>query len=169
MQENLWLILVAALAFVGSLTLTRLARDHGWRLGLVDSPRANEVQQREIPRTGGYAMLASFWAAVVLSIVLRPASVDAPPRDDWTTIGMLIGAALIVPLALLDDRKRLGPGPQFAGQVVIAAVPVLFGLRLGSLASPFGPAVPLPEWLDAPLTLLWIVAMINAINLIDVM
>jgi UDP-GlcNAc:undecaprenyl-phosphate GlcNAc-1-phosphate transferase len=169
MTDTLWLIAIAAIGFLLSLVLTRLARDHGWRLGLVDQPRANEVQRGEVPRSGGYAMLAAFWVAVVLSIALRPADVDAPARDDWTTLGMLLGAALIVPLALLDDRKRLGPGPQFVGQLVIAAVPVLFGLRLGSLASPFGSAYPLPEALDIPLTFLWILVMINAINLIDVM
>jgi UDP-GlcNAc:undecaprenyl-phosphate GlcNAc-1-phosphate transferase len=59
--------------------------------------------------------------------------------------------------------------PQLLSQVAIAAVPVLFGLRFGSLASPFGSAIELPLWLDAPLTVLWIVGMINAMNLVDVM
>jgi UDP-GlcNAc:undecaprenyl-phosphate GlcNAc-1-phosphate transferase len=75
----------------------------------------------------------------------------------------------IVPLALLDDRKRLGPFPQLVGQIAVAAIPVVFGLRLGSIASPFGPAIALDPWVDVVLTLVWIVGMINAINLIDVM
>jgi len=168
-ELTLWLLAVAAVGLTSSLVVTRWARDHGWRLALVDRPRPNEVQQREIPRSGGYGMLVAFWLAVSASLLLRPSSVEAPPRDDLVTLGMLLGSVLIVPLAMLDDRHRLGPGPQFAGQLLIAAVPVLFGLRFGSIASPFGPAVPLPPWLDVPLTLLWIVAMINAINLIDVM
>ncbi len=169
MDVSLWLAASALVGVLASFVLVGLARDHGWRLGLVDRPRAGEVQVREVPRSGGYGMLGGLWIAILASLALRPEAVDAPPQDDLTIVGMLLGSALIVPLAMFDDRRRLGPLPQIVGQIVIAAIPIAFGLRLGSLASPFGTAQPLPGWLDIPLTFLWIVAMINAINLIDVM
>jgi UDP-GlcNAc:undecaprenyl-phosphate GlcNAc-1-phosphate transferase len=90
-------------------------------------------------------------------------------QDSWKLAGILLGSILIVPLALLDDSRRLPPMPQLVSQIGIATIPVVFGLRFGSLASPFGPAIELPSWLDAPLTVLWIVGMINAMNLVDVM
>jgi UDP-GlcNAc:undecaprenyl-phosphate GlcNAc-1-phosphate transferase len=114
-------------------------------------------------------MLAGIWAAAAVIVLLRPDSVPANPSDQVKLLGTLLGSLLILPLALLDDRRRLGPLPQFLGHLLIASVPVAFGLRLESVASPFGPPVTLPEWLDVPLTLFWIVGMINAINLIDVM
>src|SRR5262249_35668951 len=128
MEATAWLVSVAALGLLSSLVLVRLARDHGWRVGLVDPPRPNEGQFRETPRSGGYGLLLAFWLAVGASLALRPTGLDAPARDDLTTLGMLLGSALIVPLAVLDDRRRLGPGPQLLAQCLIAAVPVLFGL-----------------------------------------
>jgi UDP-GlcNAc:undecaprenyl-phosphate GlcNAc-1-phosphate transferase len=114
-------------------------------------------------------MLAAIWIGVFASMLLRPGDVALNEQDNWKLAGILLGSALIVPLAILDDSRRLAPMPQLLGQIGIAAIPVVFGLRFGSLASPFGPAIPLPTWLDVPLTVLWIVGMINAMNLVDVM
>jgi UDP-GlcNAc:undecaprenyl-phosphate GlcNAc-1-phosphate transferase len=114
-------------------------------------------------------MLTAVWVGVILSMLLRPADVTLSEQDTWKLTGILLGTLLIVPLAILDDSRRLAPMPQLLTQIVIATLPVLFGLRFGSLASPFGPAVELPAWIDAPLTVLWIVGMINAMNLVDVM
>jgi UDP-GlcNAc:undecaprenyl-phosphate GlcNAc-1-phosphate transferase len=160
---------VFVLGLSTSYVLVGLAGRAGARLGFVDKPRAGEVQHRAVPRSGGYGMLLALWLALAASVLLRPAEVPANPEDDLKLAGMLLGSALILPLALLDDRYRLGPVPQLVSQLGLAAVAVAFGIRLGSLASPFGPALPLPEWLDLVLSLLWIVAMINAMNLIDVM
>ena len=165
----LWVLGVAVLGAVASYGLVGAAIRHGRVLGMVDAPRPGEVQQRPVPRSGGYAMLVALWLAVGLAYLGRPADVSAADGDDWKLLGVLLGSLAILPLALVDDRKRLGPLPQLLGQFGIAAIPVLFGLRMGSLASPFGAAIELPLWLDVPLTMLWIVGMINAINLIDVM
>ncbi|MCC6179635.1 MAG: undecaprenyl/decaprenyl-phosphate alpha-N-acetylglucosaminyl 1-phosphate transferase [Chloroflexi bacterium] len=165
----LWIGGVAALATLTSFLLVGMVIRHGRAFGMLDLPRPGEVQVRAVPRNGGYAMLGAVWLAVTLAVFGRPPEVHAPPGDDWKLVGVLIGSLLIVPLALVDDRKRLGPAAQFLGQGVIATIPVAFGLRMGSIASPFGAAIELPFWLDIPLTILWILGMINAINLIDVM
>ena len=165
----LWVLGVAVLGAVASYGLVGAALRYGRALGMVDAPRAGEVQERAVPRSGGYAMLVALWLAVGLAYFARPPDVSAAAGDDWKLLGVLLGSLALLPLALLDDRKRLGPIPQLLGQFAIAAIPVLFGLRMGSLASPFGAAWEIPPWLDVPLTMLWIVGMINAINLIDVM
>jgi UDP-GlcNAc:undecaprenyl-phosphate GlcNAc-1-phosphate transferase len=165
----LWMLGVAGLAALVSYVLVGLASRHGARLGLIDAPRTGEVQSRTVPRTGGYAMLAALWVAVGLAVFGRPAGVEPGPEDDWKLLGVILGSVAILPLALLDDRRRLGPLPQLLGQLAVAAIPVLFGLRISTLATPFGWMWELPPWLDILFTLIWIVGMINAINLIDVM
>jgi UDP-GlcNAc:undecaprenyl-phosphate/decaprenyl-phosphate GlcNAc-1-phosphate transferase len=154
---TLWIVGVLLLAVLASYALVGLA------------VRAGEVQVRAVPRNGGYGMLVAIWLAVALAVFARPAELRAAPGDDWKLVGVLLGTLLIVPLAMVDDRKRLGAGAQLVGQLAIAAVPVAFGLRIDSIASPLGSAIELPAWLGMLLTVLWIVGMINAINLIDVM
>ncbi|MFN0072557.1 MAG: glycosyltransferase family 4 protein [Chloroflexota bacterium] len=169
LTEASWLIATAVLVASVSFILVAYALRLGLRLGMVDTPRPGEIQRAIIPRTGGYAMLAAIWMGVGLSFILRPADVYLSNQDTLKLLGILAGSVLIIPLAALDDRRRLGPMPQLISQITIATIPVLCGLRFGSLASPFGPAIALPEWLDGPLTVLWIVGMINAMNLVDVM
>lgn len=164
-----WLLTIALAGWLTTYLLTGIARRLGEWLGVVDRPRPGEVQVRAVPRSGGYAMLVGLWVALATMLMLRPAEVRANPSDDVKLLGAILGTLALLPLAILDDRRRLGPAPQLIGQIVVAAIPVAFGLRLESIASPFGPATPLPEWLDVPLTLFWIVGMINAVNLIDVM
>ncbi|MCC7372502.1 MAG: undecaprenyl/decaprenyl-phosphate alpha-N-acetylglucosaminyl 1-phosphate transferase [Chloroflexi bacterium] len=166
---TLWIVAVAALAVLTSYVVVGLAVRHAEKLGAIDVPRAGEVQVRAVPRSGGYGMLVAVWLAVGFAVFARPAEIQAAPGDDWKLLGVVLGSLLVIPLAMIDDAKRLGAAAQFGGQFAIAAIPVLFGLRIESIASPLGSAVELPAWLGILLTLLWIVGMINAINLIDVM
>jgi UDP-GlcNAc:undecaprenyl-phosphate GlcNAc-1-phosphate transferase len=156
--------------------LARVAEHMGKRLKVVDRPRPGEVQVAVVPRTGGYAMLGGLWLALLVAYLLRGRFLADPtgnpgwnPADDLRMLGIVLGSMLIVPLALLDDRRRLSPGPQLLGQFVIASIPVLFGLRVGSIAHPFGEPLELPGWLDIALSILWFVGMMNAINWVDVM
>jgi len=166
---ELWLAAVFALAVVAAFALTGAAGRVGQRLGMLDYPRRNELQQSVVPRSGGYGICAAFVLAVLASLLIPSPALARSPDDARRLLGVLLGLAPLLGLAYLDDRRRLGPLPQLVGQVVIAAVPVAFGLWIDSIALPYFGAVPLPSWLGVPLTLLWLVAMINTINLVDVM
>jgi UDP-GlcNAc:undecaprenyl-phosphate GlcNAc-1-phosphate transferase len=165
----LWLLAISLAGWATTFALTGAARRLGVLIGAVDRPRPGEVQLHTVPRTGGYAMLGGLCAALAVLAVLRPEAVSTNPSDDLKLLGAVLGTVAMLPLAILDDRRRLGPWPQFSGQVIVASIPVAFGLRMESLATPLGQPFPLPEWLDVPLTVFWIVGMINAVNLIDVM
>ena len=137
--------------------LARVAERYGRQLGVLDQPRAGEVQQAPVPRTGGYAMLGGLWLALFIGYLTREWFLVDPatgpmwnPADDQRILGLVLGSVCIVPLAILDDRRRLGPWPQLAGQIAIAAIPVAFGLRVSSIAHPFGDPLQLPLWLDVP-------------------
>jgi UDP-GlcNAc:undecaprenyl-phosphate GlcNAc-1-phosphate transferase len=171
-----WLALAFGSAIVSSYLLTFLTERFGRRLGVLDRPRPGELQRTIVPRTGGYAMLGGLWLALLVAYALRGQFLVDPElgpewnaSDDMRILGLVLGSVLIVPLALLDDRRRLGPWPQLVGQIVIASVPVALGLRVSSVAQPFGDPVELPLWLDIPVSLVWFVGMMNAINWVDVM
>jgi UDP-N-acetylmuramyl pentapeptide phosphotransferase/UDP-N-acetylglucosamine-1-phosphate transferase len=169
-----WLLLAFAAAAATTFCLTLVAERYGRSLGVVDVPRPGEVQRRSVPRTGGYAMLVGLWVALLIGYLTRSSFLMDPesgpgwnPADDMRVLGLVIGTVCIVPLALLDDRRRLGPLPQLFGQILIACVPVAFGLRVSSVAQPFGDPIDLPVWLDVPISILWFVGMMNAINWVD--
>ena len=163
-----WLAGIFVLATCGAAALVLVAERLGNTVGLVDQPRNGEVQQRALPRTGGYGVLVAFWLAIGLSYLVAPSDLERLPADNVRLFGVLVGSLTLVPLAVLDDRRRLGPWPQLIGQVVAATIPTLFGLRMDEVATPLG-IVTVPDALAAPLAVLWIVAMMNAINLLDTM
>ena len=165
MPTGFSLLVVFAVAWSGAYLLTFGARALGTRAGVVDRPRPGEVQSRVLPRTGGYAIFLAFLAATIVGALLVPRS----EQESWRLLGVLLGAAAILPLAILDDRRRLGPLPQLLGQIAIAAIPIAFGIVVDSIATPFWGMIRLPAWLIVPFTLLWIVGMINTVNLVDVM
>lgn len=176
MNAVAWLALAFGAAWGAAYALSLFAERLGERMGVLDKPRPGELQVRVVPRTGGYAMLGGLWLALLVAYLLRGFWLVDPelgptwnPDDDLRMVGIVLGTLLIVPLAVLDDRKRLGPGPQLVGQLIVATVPVLFGLRVSSIAHPFGDPIALPLWLDVPISILWFVGMMNAINWVDVM
>ena len=114
-----WLLLAFGIAAVATFVLAVLAERYGRRLGVLDVPRPGEVQRWSVPRTGGYAMVIGLWLALAVGYILRSRFLVDPdtgpgwnPDDDLRIIGLVLGSVCIVPLALLDDRRRLGPLPQ---------------------------------------------------------
>lgn len=161
-------VFVAALAT--SLALTPLAARWSRRVGLVDTPRPGEMQRMAVPRAGGHGIYLAFLAAVLLSLALVPREAGERLR----IFGLLAGVMLIVPFGVWDDFKRLGPLPQLLSQLVVALVPVGFGVSLSSVSNPFAPPpfggqILLPTWFAVPATVAWLVLMMNSMNWLDTM
>ncbi len=157
-------------ALVLGLALTPLAARLSHTVGLVDRPRPGEIQRAAIPRAGGHAIYLPFVAAVLLSLALAPRESAELHR----ILGLLVGVALLVPFAVWDDFKRLGPLPQLVAQLLVATVPVLFGITINSISNPFAPPpfggqILLPEWVAIPATIAWLVLMMNSMNWLDTM
>jgi UDP-N-acetylmuramyl pentapeptide phosphotransferase/UDP-N-acetylglucosamine-1-phosphate transferase len=168
-MTELWLLSAFLVALVGAFLLTGVAGRVGAHLGLLDHPRRGELQVDVVPRTGGYGICAAFVLAVLCSLLAPVPDLARSPADAQRLVGVLLGLVVLLPVALADDWRRLGPLPQLVGQFAIAAVPVSFGLWIDSIALPYFEVVELPWWIGVPLTLFWLVAMINTINLVDVM
>lgn len=168
MIETGWYAAVFAAGAGAIVPLAIAAERVGRRLEIVDRPRRGELQRRTLPRTGGYAVFVAFWLAILASFLLSPSSELRRADDNARLLGVFLGALALLPLAVVDDVRRLGPLPQLAGQTIAASIPVAFGLRIDEVATPFGILV-VPDPIAGPLAVLWVVAMVNAINLVDTM
>lgn len=157
--EKLALLLLAFfVALSGILLLTPVAMRLAHAAGVLDHPHARRVHTRPTPRWGGLAMYATFLVTV---LIMAAFSVD---MLNTRVLGILIGGALITTLGALDDKFSVPAKWKLLGQIACAALVTLplFNVRMLVI---FG--VDLPFWLGALLTVLWIVAITNTINLID--
>jgi len=162
---SLQMLLIFAVACGGALLAVPLAAAVGKAVGgaLVDRPRPGEIQRRPIARTGGYGIIAAFFLALVVSLPITDRSYDNY-REYAALAGLALGAALLLPFAAWDDARRLPPLPQLVAQIVCALVPVLYGVRIDRISN-----LDIPLWISGPLSVVWIVGMINALNWLDTM
>jgi UDP-GlcNAc:undecaprenyl-phosphate/decaprenyl-phosphate GlcNAc-1-phosphate transferase len=144
-------IVAAAIAWLLVPYAERLAR----RLGAIDLPKERGLHDKPMPRLSG---LAIFAAIEVAGWIWLPA--------DGETRSILIGAAAIALVGVLDDVRGLPALPKLLGQVGAALIPVLGGVHPEVLTLPFVGGFEL-GWLAYPLTVIGIVAVVNVINFID--
>ena len=140
----------------------RLAR----RFGAVDEPDERRAHAVPTPSWGGIAIYLGFLAA--LFSVLLAASLAGSGQMTIQVLGIVLGGTLIALLGGADDRFDLPAGVKLGGQIICAGLLVLFGVKIEGISDPLGNGwIALPAWLGITLTILWVVAVTNAINLID--
>jgi UDP-GlcNAc:undecaprenyl-phosphate GlcNAc-1-phosphate transferase len=157
--------LTFATALVVGLVATPLVRAYAQRQGLLDEPGGRKVHRVAIPRLGGVAMAIAFGAGVGVAILMSP-DLDAvgglrPNRAP----AILVGVALLVVVGVVDDIRGMRALVKLSLQVATAAVASWLGLSVDRLHLPWG-IVELGI-LSLPITVAWIVGVINAVNLID--
>ena len=146
----------AAVAFVIVVLLTPAVGGMARMLGAVDRPDARRLNRRPIPRLGG---LAIFLGIVVPSLAFLDVSGEIR--------GVLLGAAVATVVGAVDDFRGLSPPVKLAGQVVAASLPPMFGVWVDHFTFPFFGAVDVPAWLGVPISIVWIVAVMNMVNFLD--
>ncbi len=151
--EVLW---GALIAFGIVVLLTPAVGGMARLLGVVDNPDERRLNKRPIPRLGG---LAIFLGILVPSLAFLDLSGEMR--------GILLGAAVACVVGAVDDFRGLDPHWKLAGQVVAAAIPTAFGVWVDHFTFPFLGPVDLPEWVGIPLTIVWIVAVMNMVNFLD--
>ena len=136
-----------AIALVVSVLATPLARRLALATGIVDRPAARKVHLREVPYLGGLAIAVAVLVGTIGG------------RGTGWRIGVIACAAAVLGLVgLLDDDRTLAAAPRLALQAAAALAAVAAGVR----AEPFG----IPAY-DIFLTVIWIVAVTNTLNLLD--
>ena len=159
-QYVLRLVLTLAVTVGISFAATPLVKILAYKVGAIDVPKDNRRMHKEpIPRLGGLAIFLAFLLGVLLF-----ANIDKQMQ------GILLGAIMIVILGVLDDILTLSALPKFIVQIAAAGVAVYHGCAIETISNPnlFSsvPYINLGVW-SIPVTIIWIVAITNAVNFID--
>jgi UDP-GlcNAc:undecaprenyl-phosphate GlcNAc-1-phosphate transferase len=177
----LWLIVGATLpSMVITWAAAHLVRRLGPRLGLVDHPGQRKVHTRPIPTGGGLAIWLGIVGPLVLGLLLLgflPANPQSQatawlrlPQDVRQHLpglveqsgklgALLAGGTVLMLLGLVDDRRGLDWRVRLGVQTLVAVVLVLFGWRLSLFIQ--------TPWITGPLSVLWIVGLVNSFNMLD--
>ncbi|REB08824.1 undecaprenyl/decaprenyl-phosphate alpha-N-acetylglucosaminyl 1-phosphate transferase [Sporosarcina sp. BI001-red] len=150
------LFLAMAAAFVGAIILTPLVIKFAFRIGAVDRPNYRKVHAAVMPRIGGLAIFGAFLIGYAILL----------PKDEHA-VGILIGAVIIIAIGFFDDMLEITAKAKALGQLVAAIVVMTVGnLQIDFINLPFLGQIDF-GYLSIPITILWIVGVTNAINLID--
>ncbi|KHF39603.1 glycosyltransferase family 4 protein [Halalkalibacter okhensis] len=143
------------ICFLATVIITPFIKRFAIKIGAVDNPNYRKVHQKVMPRLGGLAIYIGF---LIGFVILQP---DSP-----YVIPIIIGSFIIILTGVLDDLMELSAKWKLAGQIIAAVVVILGDVRVEYINLPFNGELHL-GWFSIPLTLLWIIGVTNAINLID--
>jgi len=158
-------VFVTALAAAGALT-PRIAR-WGRRMGAMDEGgKPRSVHSIPVPRVGGIAVATAVFGGVALGLALAPETLRPFAAQPGVVAAFFGGGAAILGLGLADDFSPLPAPAKLAVQTLVSLVVALLGVRIDLLGVP-GMEVVATGAAALPVTVLWLVAIMNAINLLD--
>ena len=143
------LILIFSISLAVTVVSTPWIRRVAIGTGFVDAPAARKLHNAPTPLLGGLAIFAGVLVAMLLGFW------EAVPAQ---IVGAVLGGTLVALIGLVDDRRQVSPTLRLLVQFAAFVVLVFFGIQV---------RLPVPSWLNYLLTFLWLVGIINAINLLD--
>lgn len=165
-HPSLEYVLVACVAAIVSFVLTPVARRVAMRIGAIARPRDRDVHAMAIPRMGGVAIFAGF--ALAMFVASRLPSLSEAFQVGPEMPKLVMAAAIICAVGVLDDVYELDSLTKLAGQALAAGVMVLGGVQLTYL--PFfgaGDTLSFDSSLGIPVTIVLTLLTVNAMNFID--
>jgi UDP-GlcNAc:undecaprenyl-phosphate GlcNAc-1-phosphate transferase len=156
-----WLAVVFTflLAWLVTWRLIPTVRKFALRVGWADQPNARRLNREPLPNAGGLAIYAGVIAALVLASLLRPIELQNVLAQVLT---ILLGGSILVLVGFIDDQFGLPPSVRLWAQIITALLLVANGISVRVM---FG--TPIDSLLSMSLTVLWVVGITNAINLMD--
>jgi len=176
MGDAVLALLATGSAMVMSFALVPVARALGVRWRVLDHPGERKIHDSPTPRTGGWAVFLAFMLTVAIGYALRSHLASIPVLAELAGSGLrmlgaaervadklaaiLGGATLAFLVGLADDvfGSRFPVGLKAGGQVLAAALVAAAGVRTSFL--PY-------DWMNVAFTILWLVGITNAFNLLD--
>ncbi len=158
---------VGAIAIGLGLALTWAARAIAWSMGLVDSPDGRrKIQSQPVAVVGGLALLASTSITILIGCLVSDRVLETVVSDFRAPLALVVAGTIIAGVGMADDIFNLRARYKLVGQLLAISVLVFGGdYRIGDV-SLFGGAADL-GWLSIPITFLWFLAAVNALNLLD--
>ncbi len=160
-----WYVVVLAVAAIASFALTFPVRHISVEVGYVAQPDDRKVHQRVTPEAGGVAIFLAMlvaWAVAASIPALGPLF-----RNSSEPLGLILGAAAIFVVGVIDDFRDMSAPAKMAGQVLAATILYFLGVTWFQFKLPLAGTVQLSsQWLPL-FTALWVIAISNAVNLID--
>jgi UDP-GlcNAc:undecaprenyl-phosphate GlcNAc-1-phosphate transferase len=160
-------VAVFAVAAAVTFLATPLVRRYVIRVGAVYQPNDRTVHKTPLPTMGGIAIYAGLVAALAVSSRLPYFSDLYAVSPNWHSIATVVVCTLMLGLGVIDDTRGTTALSKFIAQVFIAGVLVLFGVQLSYLWFPGIQVLTLSGDLPVILTIVWAVAIPNAVNLVD--
>lgn len=166
MRYNTYLgiLVMSALA---AFWLTPVAGWLAFKVGAVDLPNERKVHSHAMPRLGGVAVYLGFLLSLAAVPLLQNSIADEFRNVANLFIPLLLGSLAMLALGVYDDMKGADASKKFLAQVAIATGLWFGGFRIDAIMNPFGEPISLNDMLGLPFTVLWIVGVTNAVNLLD--
>jgi UDP-GlcNAc:undecaprenyl-phosphate GlcNAc-1-phosphate transferase len=159
-------VVFSLVALIATLSVTEMVRVFAHRLSAVDRPGGRRVHRRPTARLGGLGIYWGFYVAMGLATYGHPFWSDPFHGDDPGMIGMMVGSSMLLIVGVMDDVYGLKATLKLGFQIGAALLLYGFGWRVDTLGLPGLGAVPIGP-LSLPVTLLWVLLVTNAVNLID--
>ncbi|HWF17385.1 MAG TPA: MraY family glycosyltransferase [Acidimicrobiales bacterium] len=160
-----WYGLILAVAAGSTAALTIPAKRIALRVGYVAQPGERSVHKKPIPYGGGAAMFMGFLVAVLAAASvpqLRNIFHDSPEM-----IGVVLAAGAMFAVGLIDDVRDMSAPAKMAGQVLAASILYFAGVTMYELKIPLAGFYLLTPGIIPLITAIWVIALTNAVNLID--
>jgi UDP-GlcNAc:undecaprenyl-phosphate GlcNAc-1-phosphate transferase len=159
-------VVACLVALFLSVLATPLVRRFALRIGAVSTPGGRHVHRREVPRLGGIAM-AFAWAVPVVWLAFRdPLAASAIAQHRLQLFAVVFGAAVVCAVGAVDDARGVRPLYKLIAQVLLACFAFGCGFQIQAVQLPLFGSFSMGVF-ALPVTVLWIVGVTNAVNLID--
>jgi UDP-GlcNAc:undecaprenyl-phosphate/decaprenyl-phosphate GlcNAc-1-phosphate transferase len=156
LDKHLGVVWGALVALAVVVLLTPAVGGMARMLGAVDAPGGRRLNRSPVPRLGGVALFLGIFVPALAFLHLG-----------HETRGLLLGAAVAVTVGAVDDFRGLRWFEKLGGQLLAASIPVGFGVWVDRFTFPVIGVHALPPWVGMPLTVIWIVAIMNMVNFLD--
>lgn len=159
--DYLIIILAFLAAALVSFISSPLAEKVAAKIGAIDVPKdSRRMHKKPIPRLGGLAIFIGFFVSTLVF------TFDFISKEIY---GIVLGSTVMLALGMADDVLALKASRKFIVQLVAIAIPVACGVRIDRFPNFFGdtPYIELPLVWSVVASFIWLLAILNAVNIID--
>lgn len=165
----MWMVYsIIAITFMSCLIITPIVIKLCFKYNIVDIPKdSRRVHSKPMPRIGGVAIVSSMLIGFLIYYLVTKDIPSIALNEKF--IGYILGGLIIATMGLIDDLFNLRARYKFVFQLVASIIVYCFGISITGVKVPFfhSSVIELSWWADLPLTMIWVIGVTNALNLID--